>query len=80
MSRVLIVEDEIHLATGLRFNLEAEGHDVKIAGDGEIATELLLNQLEPFDVIILDVMLPGKDGFSVVSELRASKNYTPVLC
>lgn len=79
MSRVLIVEDEIHLATGLRFNLEAEGHEVMIAGDGELTTDLLLNKREPFDAIILDVMLPGKDGFSVVSELRAGKNYTPVL-
>jgi DNA-binding response OmpR family regulator len=79
LSRVLIVEDEIHLATGLRFNLEAEGHEVKIAGDGEAATELLLNKREPFDAIILDVMLPGKDGFSVVAELRARKNYIPVL-
>lgn len=79
MSRVLIVEDEIHLATGLRFNLEAEGHQVKIAGDGEAAIELLLHRREPFDAIILDVMLPGKDGFSVVSQLRDSKNYTPVL-
>jgi two-component system alkaline phosphatase synthesis response regulator PhoP len=79
LSRVLIVEDEIHLATGLRFNLEAEGHQVKIVGDGEAAIELLLNRREPFDAIILDVMLPGKDGFSVVSQLRDSKNYTPVL-
>jgi DNA-binding response OmpR family regulator len=79
LSRVLIVEDEIHLATGLRFNLEAEGHEVKIAGDGDAAIDLLLSKREPFDAIILDVMLPGKDGFAVVSELRASKNYTPVL-
>ncbi|HEX4489473.1 MAG TPA: response regulator transcription factor [Terriglobales bacterium] len=79
MSRVLIVEDETHLATGLRFNLEAEGHDVKIASDGEIATDILLAKGELFDVVILDVMLPGKDGFEVVSELRASRNYTPVL-
>jgi DNA-binding response OmpR family regulator len=79
VSRVLIVEDETHLATGLRFNLEAEGHEVKIASDGEIATDILLAKSEPFDVVILDVMLPGKDGFQVVSELRAQRNYTPVL-
>ena len=79
MSRVLIVEDEIHLATGLRFNLEAEGHEVAIAGDGDMATDLLLKKREPFDAVILDVMLPGKDGFEVVSEMRASRNYTPVL-
>jgi DNA-binding response OmpR family regulator len=81
LNRVLIVEDEVHLATGLRFNLEAEGYDVQIAGDGERATQLLLDKdkAEPFDAVILDVMLPGKDGFAVVTELRARKNYTPVL-
>jgi DNA-binding response OmpR family regulator len=79
VSRVLIVEDETHLATGLRFNLEAEGHDVKIASDGEAAIDLLLTKQEPFDAIVLDVMLPGKDGFAVASELRANKNFTPVL-
>ena len=88
MSRVLIVEDEAHLANGLRFNLEAEGHSVEIAGDGETALTLMLakdeakpgnGKREDFDVVVLDVMLPGKDGFSVVSELRAAKNYVPVL-
>jgi DNA-binding response OmpR family regulator len=79
VSRVLIVEDETHLATGLCFNLEAEGHDVKIASDGEAAIDLLLTKQEPFDAIVLDVMLPGKDGFAVASELRANKNFTPVL-
>lgn len=79
MSRVLIVEDETHLATGLCFNLEAEGHDVKIASDGEAAIDLLLTKNVPFDAIVLDVMLPGKDGFAVASELRENKNFTPVL-
>jgi DNA-binding response OmpR family regulator len=76
---VLIVEDETHLATGLCFNLEAEGHEVKIASDGEAAIDVLLTKQEPFDAIVLDVMLPGKDGFAVVSELRANRNFTPVL-
>ncbi len=86
MSRVLIVEDEAHLANGLRFNLEAEGHSVEIAGDGESALGLMLRADETksekrpdFDIVVLDVMLPGKDGFSVVSELRAARNYVPVL-
>jgi len=86
MSRVLIVEDEAHLANGLRFNLEAEGHSVEIAGDGESALGLMLRRDETkserrqdFDIVVLDVMLPGKDGFSVVSELRAARNYVPVL-
>jgi DNA-binding response OmpR family regulator len=90
MSRVLIVEDETHLAKGLRFNLEAEGHSVEVVGDGEDALALLLPGHgaengsaaaigKPFDAVVLDVMLPGKDGFVVASELRAAQNYVPVL-
>ena len=79
MSRVLVVEDEAHLAEGLRFNLEAEGYAAEVVGDGESATERLLAKNEKFDVIVLDIMLPGKDGFTVVSELRAARNYVPVL-
>jgi len=85
MSRVLIVEDEAHLAKGLQFNLEAEGHSVEVVGDGETALEELLrppgngrNNPE-FDAVVLDVMLPGKDGFAVASELREAKNFVPVL-
>jgi len=79
MSRVLVVEDEAHLAQGLRFNLEAEGYAAEVVGDGEAATDRLLGKKENFDVVVLDIMLPGKDGFSVVSELRAARNYVPVL-
>ena len=79
MSRVLVVEDEAHLAQGLRFNLEAEGYAAEVVGDGEAATDRLLEKKESFDVVVLDIMLPGKDGFSVVSELRAARNYVPVL-
>ncbi len=80
MSHVLIVEDEAHLAKGLRFNLEAEGHSVDVAGDGESALQQLLGGLgKPFDAVVLDVMLPGKDGFAVAAELRAAKNFVPVL-
>jgi DNA-binding response OmpR family regulator len=79
MSRVLVVEDEAHLAQGLRFNLEAEGYSAEVVGDGEEATQLLLDKKENFDAIVLDIMLPGKDGFRVVSELRAARNYVPVL-
>jgi len=79
MSRVLVVEDEAHLAQGLRFNLEAEGYSAEIVGDGEAATDRLLDKKENFDAVVLDIMLPGKDGFSVVSELRAARNYVPVL-
>ncbi len=79
MSRVLVVEDEAHLAEGLRFNLEEEGYVAEVVGDGESATKKLLEKKEAFDAIVLDIMLPGKDGFSVVSELRAARNYVPVL-
>ena len=79
MSRVLIVEDEAHIAHGLRFNLEAEGHAAEIAGDGETALDLLLNRRQEFDAMVLDVMLPGKDGFVVASELRERQNFVPIL-
>ncbi len=79
MSRVLVVEDEAHLAKGLRFNIEAEGHSVEVSGDGETALDRLLAKHENFDAVVLDVMLPGKDGFTVVSALRKARNYIPVL-
>lgn len=79
MSRILVVEDEAHLAEGLQFNLEAEKYSVEVVGDGEAALELLLERGERFDAVVLDVMLPGIDGFSVVSALRKAKNYVPVL-
>ena len=79
MSRILVVEDERHIADGLCFNLEAEGHEAVVARDGEQALALLVEQRRPFDVVILDVMLPGKDGFAVASELRAAGHFTPIL-
>ena len=79
MSRILIVEDEAHLAQGLRFNCEAEGHSVETTARGEEALARLLENREPFDVLVLDVMLPGKDGFVVARELREAKNYIPLL-
>ena len=79
MSRILIVEDEQHLANGLRFNLEAEGHDATVVGDAESALLLLLRDERRFDAVVLDVMLPGKDGFTVASELRAAGHYVPIL-
>ena len=79
MNRVLIVEDEAHLAEGLRFNLKAEGYGVQLAGDGESALKRLIESGERFDAVVLDVMLPGIDGFEVVSTLRKAKNFVPVL-
>jgi DNA-binding response OmpR family regulator len=79
MSRVLVVEDEAHLAKGLSYNLEAEGHSVEVVGDGEAALERLLAKKESFDAVVLDVMLPGKDGFEVATQLREARNFVPVL-
>ena len=79
MNEILVVEDEEHLARGLKFNLDAEGYRTKVVGDGEAALDLLLNQDSEFDLLVLDVMLPGKDGFAVASELRKASNYIPLL-
>jgi DNA-binding response OmpR family regulator len=79
MSRILVVEDEAHLAEGLRFNLEQEGYSVQVTGNGEEALERLLRNKEEFDALVLDVMLPGKDGFTVARALRETKNYIPLL-
>ncbi|MGA7523826.1 MAG: response regulator transcription factor [Acidobacteriaceae bacterium] len=77
MARILVVEDESNLAQGLLFNLQAEGHTVSVAPDGETALEFL--ERESFDAVVLDVMLPGRDGFEVASTLRARSNYVPIL-
>ena len=79
MSHVLIVEDELHLAEGLRFNLEAEGYKVRVVETGEAALGLLLQTPILFDVVVLDVMLPGKDGFTVMAETRQAGQFIPTL-
>jgi DNA-binding response OmpR family regulator len=79
MTRILIVEDERNLADGLRFNLEAEGYQVLAVETGEAALDAVVNAAPEFDVVILDVMLPGKDGFTVMSEMRQAGNFTPTL-
>jgi DNA-binding response OmpR family regulator len=79
MSHILVVEDENHIAQGLRFNLEAEGHTVEVTDHGEDALKRLLQKREKFDLLVLDVMLPGKDGFAVAAELRRARQYIPLL-
>ncbi len=79
MSRVLVVEDEQHLAEGLRFNLEAEGYAVEVLETGEEALERLQTDGPAYDVLVLDVMLPGKDGFTVMSEMRKAGQFVPTL-
>src|SRR5215210_2321332 len=78
--RVLIVEDEQHLADGLRFNLDAEGYRAEIVDTGERAIARLIGpERQRYDLVVLDIMLPGKDGFTVVRELRAARQFVPVL-
>lgn len=80
MARLLVVEDEPHLAMGLRFNLEADGHEVEVVGDGEQALARLADLAAArIDAVILDVMLPGRDGFEVTRALRAGGSFVPIL-
>jgi DNA-binding response OmpR family regulator len=79
MRSVLIVEDEQHLADGLRYNLKAEGYDVDIAGSAEEAVLLLFDDRKVYDVVVLDVMLPGMDGFALAARLRAKGQFVPIL-
>jgi DNA-binding response OmpR family regulator len=80
MARLLVVEDEAHLATGIRFNLELEGYDVSVVADGAEALELLSGGPRgAFDLVLLDVMLPGMDGFEVTRRLRQGGDHTPIL-
>jgi two-component system OmpR family response regulator len=79
-SRILIVEDEQHLAMGLRFNLEAEGYHVSVAKDGPQALAYFQNKVpRDLDLVILDVMLPRMSGYAVCQEIRQMGNRIPVL-
>ncbi len=77
MARILIVEDEANIALALEDDLRKEGHDVETVGDGERACGRALEAA--FDLILLDVMLPGKDGFEVCRDLRRARIRTPIL-
>lgn len=85
MPRVLLVEDEEHLAAGIRFNLELDGYEVEAIDDGLRALERLVPPAEgaaapvPVDLVLLDVMLPGLDGFEIARRMREAGNYAPVL-
>lgn len=78
MKKILVVEDERHIAEGLVFNLDAEGFEAKIAEDGETALEMIGSN-GGFDAVVLDIMLPGIDGFEVAKRIRADGNYVPIL-
>jgi DNA-binding response OmpR family regulator len=75
--RVLVVEDERRLADGLRAGLEAEGFAVDVAGDGDEG--LWLARENPYDVLVLDIMLPGINGYQLCRTLRAERNWSPIL-
>jgi len=77
--KILIVEDERHIADGLKFNLEAEDFEVETTEDGKSALDILLSGKNRFDAIVLDVMLPEIDGFTVAKTLREAENFTPIL-
>lgn len=76
--RILLVEDEEHLAAGLKLNLSLEGFSVEVAKTGREAMSAFLGP-SPFDAVVLDVMLPDADGFEICQRLRESGNYVPVL-
>jgi len=77
MSRILIVEDEPDIALGLEEDLRRQGYDVEVAADGEAALRRGLAQ--PWDLILLDIMLPKLDGFAVCRELRRARMKTPII-
>jgi two-component system OmpR family response regulator len=79
MKHILVVEDEQHLAFGIKYNLEAEGYEVVTAGDGPTALKLFEENEHPFDLVILDLMLPGMSGYAVCEALRQDGNEVPVL-
>src|SRR5205085_8335291 len=74
---ILVVEDEVKMARALRRGLEQEGYSVELSGDGTDALDRVKNK--EFDAIVLDVMIPGADGFTVCRELRARGEWAPVL-
>ena len=78
-ARILIVEEDAHIADGLRFNLEAEGYEVVVASDGRAGVVHLTESNERFDLVILDLMLPEMSGFEVARRTRAAGNYVAIL-
>ncbi|MGZ5212360.1 MAG: response regulator transcription factor [Actinomycetota bacterium] len=75
--RILLVEDEVKMARALRRGLEQEGHTIDVSADGDDGLSKALEY--DYDAVVLDVMLPGRDGFSICRELRASGRWSPVL-
>jgi two-component system alkaline phosphatase synthesis response regulator PhoP len=76
-ARILVVDDEAHLAEGIRENLEAEGYRAEVAHDGGAGLERL--RAQPFDLVVLDVMMPNMDGLEFCEQIRRDGLQTPVL-
>ncbi len=79
MKHVLVVEDEAHLANGIKYNLEAEGYRVTAVGDGPHAIRFIEREGDSVDLVVLDIMLPGMSGYAVCEALRAADHIMPVL-
>lgn len=77
--KILIVEDEDALADGLKFNFEQEGYDVVVAGEGQTALEQFEAADPPFDLVVLDLMLPGMSGYDICAAIRESNSHLPIL-
>ena len=76
---ILVVEDEEHLATGIKYNLDAEGYRVTTVGDGPSALKFIEESPDDVDLVILDLMLPGMSGYAVCEALRADEKHMPIL-
>ena len=79
MPHILVVEDEQHLAIGIKFNLESEGYRVTAVGDGQAALSTLESVTPPVDLVVLDLMLPGMSGYAVCEAIRARDASVPVV-
>jgi len=76
---ILVVDDEEHLAVGIKFNLEAEGFKVSTAGEGLAALKIIEDESNPVDLVVLDLMLPGMSGYEVCEQIRDNGRHMPVL-
>ncbi len=76
---ILVVEDEAHLAAGIKYNLDAEGYHVATVGDGPAALAFIKDNPEAVDLVILDIMLPGMSGYAVCEALREDEQHMPIL-
>ncbi len=79
MKHILVVEDEAHLAIGIKYNLEAEGYDVSTVADGQAALKTFVDDPRGVDLVILDLMLPGMSGYAVCEALREKGSSVPIL-